>query len=60
MRYQNKLDIGDTNIFINHRSADSRELIISFKTIFINTFTVYVLDITTEDAKTLLFQHESF
>ena len=60
MRYLNKLDINDTNIYINHRSKDSRELVISFKTIFINTFTIFVLDITTDDAKTLLYRHESF
>jgi hypothetical protein len=60
MRYLNKLDIDDTNIYINNRSKDSRELVISFKTIFINTFTIFVLDITSDEAKTLLYRHESF
>ena len=60
MRFLNKLDIGDTNIYINHRSKESRELVISFKTIYINTFTLFVLDITSDDAKTLLYRHESF
>ena len=60
MRYLNKLDIGDTNIFINHRSVTSRELVISFKTIYINTYNIYVLDITSDDSKTLLYRHESF
>ena len=60
MRHRNKLDIGVTNIYINIRSDESRELIISFKTIFINTYTIFVLDITTEENKTLLYRHESF
>ena len=60
MRYLNKLDIGDTNIFINYRSVNSRELVISFKTIYINTYNIYVLDISSDDSKTLLYRHESF
>ena len=35
-------------------------MIVSYKTIYINTFTILVLDITLETTKTLLFRHESF
>ena len=60
IKHKNKLDIEDANIAINIRSPYSRELVVSYKTIFINTFTIIVLDITTEEEKTLLFRHESF
>lgn len=61
IKHKNKLDIEDANVSINTRSPYSRELVVSYKSIFINTFTVIVLDISTEDEeKTLLFRHESF
>lgn len=59
MRESNKLDIGDANIVINNR-GDSRELVLSYKTIYINTFTIMVLDIDSSVSKTLIFRHESF
>jgi hypothetical protein len=60
MQDKNKLDIGDANIFINHRSEESRELVISYKSIYINTYTIAVLDIGVDTDKALLFRHESF
>jgi len=60
MRDKNKLDIGDANIFINYRSEYSRELVISYKSIYINTYTIAVLDIVVDTDKALLFRHESF
>ena len=60
MRDSNKLDIGDANIVINRRDEDSKELVLSYKTIYINTFTIMVLDIETETKRGLIFRHESF
>lgn len=60
IKHKNKLDIGDAIIAINNRSAMSRELVVAYKTIYINTYTIMVLDITTDADRTLLFRHESF
>jgi hypothetical protein len=61
IRWKNKLDIGDTygTVCRNHKKG-FKELIISYKTIYINTFNVIVMDITTDDESTLIFRHESF
>jgi hypothetical protein len=61
IKHKNKLDIEDANVAINIRSPYSRELVVSYKTIYINTFTIIVLDISTDgEERTLLFRHESF
>ena len=60
IQHKNKLDIGDANVAINHRNKNSRELVVAYKTIFINTYTIIVLDITSENSKTMLYRHESF
>lgn len=61
IKWKNKLDIGDTNIFLL-RSLDKglKELIISYKTIFINTYNVICMDISVDDEQTVIFRHESF
>lgn len=56
----NKLDVGDAKVYINIRSNHSRELVVSYKSIYINTYTIIVLDITSDNDKTMLFRHESF
>jgi len=44
------LDIGDTQLFIlRNKESGLKELIVSYKTIFINTYNVVVMDITVED-----------
>lgn len=48
IKFQNKLDIGDVEMFINYRTNNSREMIVGYKTIFINIYTIVVLDITTD------------
>jgi hypothetical protein len=59
-KWKNKLDIGDTNIFkIHHKGTDYKELCISYKTIYINTYNVMVIDIT-KNTNTMMFRHESF
>ena len=46
-RYKNKLDIGDCSIQVmRDRDKGYKELVISYKTIYINTYNVHVLDIT--------------
>lgn len=60
MRDSNKLDIGEAHIVINRRNPTSRELILSFKTIYINTFTIMCLDIDEDVKRSLIFRHESF
>jgi hypothetical protein len=60
MKLKNKLDIGDATVAVNSRSSVSKELVIAYKTIYINTFTIIVLDISHESDKNLLFRHESF
>ena len=48
-RYKNKLDIGDCSIKVmRNRELGYKELVISYKTIYINTYNVHVLDITQE------------
>ena len=62
IKYKNKLDIGDADIYIL-RSKKNRlkEIIISYKTIFINTFNIIVMDISsTKVDKSIIFRHESF
>lgn len=65
-KWKNKLDIGDANIFVlRHHNKEKtqfyKELVISYKTIYINTYNVTVMDISTKDGEqTTLFRHESF
>ena len=47
IKYKNKLDIGDTDIYVMRMPMHGvKELIISYKTIYINTYNVIVMDIT--------------
>ena len=67
--WTHKLDLDDANIYILRgndticatRSNSYKELVISYKTCFINTFNVIVTDLSgkLEDRATL-FRHESF
>ena len=60
MNYANKLDIGDVNLYVLKEegiSGKSRtELIITYKTIYINIYTINVIDLDTEN---VIFRHES-
>ena len=48
MKVKNKFDIGDTNIFVlRDKKKGIKELIISNKTIYINTYEIKSLDIST-------------
>ena len=49
LKYQNKLDIGDADIcIIKNKDKGYKELLVSYKTIYMNTYTVHVIDIATE------------
>jgi len=60
LKWKNKLDIADADVNItrNHKKK-FKELVISFKTIYMNTFNVQVIDIST-DVEKMMFRHESF
>ena len=63
INYKNKLDIGDANIMVLRNSQKMyKELILSYKTIYLNTYNITVLDISTAFAKNenAVFRHESF
>ena len=46
-KYKNKLDIGDAAVAVlRDREKGYKELVISYKTIYINTYNVHVMDIT--------------
>ena len=61
IKWKNKLDIGDPNIYVlRNKQKGLKELIVSYKTIFINTYNVIVMDISVNDEQTMIFRHESF
>lgn len=61
IKWKNKLDIGDPNIYVlRNKEKGIKELIVSYKTIFINTYNVIVMDISVNDEQTMIFRHESF
>ena len=61
LRWKNKLDIADCSVYIVRNHAKRfKELVISYKTIFINTYNVWVFDISRDTEQSTLFRHESF
>lgn len=46
-------------MYINYRTNESREMIVGYKTIFINIYTIVVIDITTDSPMSVLMSHES-
>lgn len=63
IKLKNKLDIGDANIFVL-RNAERmyKELVLSYKTIYLNTYNITILDISQQETKNenAVFRHESF
>jgi len=60
LKYNNKLDIGNADIaIIKNKEKCYKELLIGYKTIYMNTYTVQVVDIASAD-KTTIFKHLSF
>lgn len=49
IKWKNRLDIGDSKIYILRNDKQGyKEIVISFKVIFINTYNVVVMDISNE------------
>ena len=59
LKWKNKLDIADADVNIIREGGSFKELVISYKTIFMNTYCVQVIDISRPEQK-LLFRNESF
>ena len=51
VNYKTKLEIGDAKMFLSETANKDLQLIISFKSIYINTFNVIVVDIKSERIK---------
>jgi len=62
--WNHKLDIGDVNMQILREKDNPdgcKELLIGYKTIYINTYNLVVIDLAgDEDKRATLFRHESF
>jgi hypothetical protein len=64
--WRNNLNIGDTSMYISRGVGKNglayKELIVGFKTIFINTYCTTVLDLGDEvtDGRQILLKHEAF
>lgn len=49
MKWKNKLDISDANVWVlRNKQKKYKELIVSYKTIFINTYNVKIIDISND------------
>lgn len=62
VKWKNKLDIGDCNIQLlkNHKTG-IKELIITYKSIFVNTYTTMIMDVSVITGEpSMVFRHESF
>ena len=61
LKIKNKLDVGDADIEVHKcKEKGYKELIISYKTIYMNTYNVTVIDITSPTVFKTIFRHESF
>ena len=59
-KWKNKLDISDADIaVVRNKDSHYKELLVSYKTIYVNTFNVMLVDISSEKMTTL-YRHESF
>ena len=60
-KYKNKLDIGDCDICVMRSKGSSlKELVVSFKTIYINTYNIIIYDISSDKGQSMVAKHESF
>lgn len=47
-------------MYVLSHTSGLKELVISYKTIYINTYNVMVMDISVDGDQSILFRHESF
>ena len=60
IKWYHSLDIGDPNIYIlRNKENGLKELVVSFKIIYLNTYNIISLDISNPGQKSLVFRHES-
>ena len=60
LKYNNKLDIGNASIaIIKNKEKGFKELLVGYKTIYMNTYTVQVADIASPE-KACIFKHLGF
>ena len=67
IKHNNKLEINDGNIFVMRSlglgkdgNSHYKELVLSFKTIYMNSFNITVLDISRNKQENAVFRHECF
>ena len=47
IKIKNKLDIADADIFVcRNKEKHYKELVVSYKTIFVNTYSLFIIDIS--------------
>ena len=61
VKWPRKLDIDDCHINILKDSKRGyKEVVVSYKTIFVNIYTILVLDLNHKSGQPLMYRHESF
>ena len=61
IKWKNKLDCADSQIYIlRDRQSGLKELILAFKIIYVNMYSLFSLDISVDDTEMIIFRHESF
>ena len=61
IKWKKKLDIGDVNIYIlRNKERRYKEIVISYKTIYINVYNILVLDTYHKSNQPIMYRHESF
>ena len=61
LKWKRQLDIGDCDISIlRDEKHNYKEIVIAYKTIFINVYTIMVIDQNHKSGQPLLYRHESF
>ena len=61
IRWETFLDIGDVNVFIMRNELTGyKELVIGYKSIFVNTYNIIVMDISEIRNNNMIFRHESY
>ena len=64
LKIKNKLDVGDANLqVLRNKEKEYKELIVSYKTIYLNSYNVTSIDLSQKSAHgdyTTVFRHESF
>lgn len=61
IKWETKLEIGDAQIqVIANKEEGLKELVITYKQIYINIFTTMIMDISVDDQTAVLLMNENF